>query len=121
MGQKLASLMEKYRWNWQFIGMEIVDPNQRGAMGDTMLHLAVESGALADVDVVGACGANVKAVGDTGNTPLHSAALTGNIAVARKLLELGADPRAKNEFDQTPADVAKLGDRGELGQILSSY
>jgi ankyrin repeat protein len=111
--------MEKYRWHWQFVGVEVTDPNQRGAMGDTMLHFATELGALEDIEVLVASGANVNAVGDIGNTPLHSAALLGEAAAAEKLLHLGADPSAKNDFGQTPADVARLGDRHQLAQILA--
>ncbi len=119
--ERLNCVMEKYRWHWQFVGMPVTEPNQPGAMGDTMHHFAVEAGALDDIDVLVASGANVNAVGDIGDTPFDSAALTGGAASAKKLLDLGADPNMKNEFGQTATDVASLGDRPHLAGILKTY
>jgi ankyrin repeat protein len=118
---ELDALVQKYRWHWQFVGDVPTDPNQRGAMGDTMLHFAVEAGSLEDMDVLVVNGANVNVVGDIGNTPLHSAALMGNVAAAKKLLELGADPNRKNDFDQTPADIARIGDHCQVADVIESY
>ena len=112
--------MEKYRWHWQFVGMPVTGPNQPGAMGDTMLHFAVEAGALEDIDVPVASGAHVNAVGDIGNPPFDSAAFTGGAASAKKLLDLGAGPNMKNEFGQTAAEVA-LGGRRRPAGILKTY
>lgn len=118
---KLAAVIEKYRLHPQFLGMNIESVSDAGAMGDTMLHLAVEMGATEDIEILIASGAAVNAIGDIGNTPLHSAALIGKVPVAETLLELGADPSLKNEFGETAADVAKIGGYDKLAEILSNY
>ena len=118
--QSLKAVILRYARHPQFLGLEIGDdPNQRGAMGDTLLHLAVESGNLEDMKVLVAAGANIDAVGDIGNTPLHSAALRGNFQVAKKLIEFGANTRLKNDFGETALDVAKNGKRNDIAVLLS--
>jgi uncharacterized protein len=91
------------------------DPNQRGAMGDTLLHLPAETG---DIQTLVDAGANVNAEGDIGNTPLHGAALRGKTRAAEKLLQLGANDKAHNQFGETPLDVAKNGGHREIVALL---
>ena len=120
---KLAAAIEKLRSHPQLIGIktDLTNPNQTGAMGDTMLHFAVETGTLEDVEVLIAAGANVNAIGDIGNTPLHSAAMMGKSSIAKKLLERGADPKLRNEFGQSAVDVARIGGHNELAEVLRTY
>ena len=105
----LTVVLEKYRYHPQFLGIDVVDPNQAGALDDTLLHIAARTGAVEDIDVLVAFGAQVNARGDLGNTPLHEAAMRGQAASIATLLRLGADPNLRNEFEQTAAEVAKLG------------
>jgi len=100
MNEKLAAIIEKYRSHPEFLGIEISDVNQPGAVDDTLLHLAARTGATEDVETLVACGANINAAGDLGNTPLHQAALTGQKDSVRTLLKLGASAKEKNEFGQ---------------------
>ncbi len=114
----LAAVIKKYRGHPEFLGLEISDPNQPGAVDDTLLHLTARLGALDDMRVLLAAGADVNAVGDLGNTPLHGAAMRGQTEAVRYLLELGADALIKNEFGETAANVAALGNHKAVVEIL---
>src|SRR5260221_2513546 len=100
MKEELAKVIKEYRAHPQFLGIDIDDPNQLGALDDTLLHIAASMGALHDIEVLVAAGADVNAAGDLGHTPLHQAAMSGHLASVRRLLELGADPKRRNEFNQ---------------------
>jgi len=93
----------------QFEDAPLTDVNQRGFEGDAPLHVASQWGALEDVEVLAAAGANVNQAGDLGNTPLHNAAFWGRLDVVKKLLALGANPLATNEHNKTPQKWARSG------------
>lgn len=115
---KLAGLVKKYGGHPEFLGLEITDVNQPGAMDDTMLHIAARKGELADVKLLVECGAKVNAIGDIGNTPLHGAAAKGHAVVVILLLENGADPNIKNKFGETAEAWAKTENHDEVARLL---
>jgi ankyrin repeat protein len=123
MNSGLADVIEKLRTHPQFLGAELdhANPNQRGAMGDTLLHIAVEIGSIEDVMTLIAAGADVNSIGDIGNTPVHSAAMLGKTEVAMRLLEFGGDPTRRNEFGESAVDVAKIGGHNGLAAALDGY
>lgn len=53
--------------------------------------------------------------GRGGETPLHAAAMGGNADSAYLLLARGADPLRKNAQGETPLDVARRGQQGQVG------
>lgn len=117
----LKDVLMKYQNHPEFLGQILTDPNQRGAVDDSPLHIAARKGELQDVEVLVAHGGNINSIGDLGNSPLHQAALSGHEAMVRLLLNLGADPSIKNEFSQTALDVAFLGKHNEVAKILRGY
>jgi uncharacterized protein len=119
--EKLAAVIEKYKQHPQFLRTEIRDPNQRGPLDDTLLHLAARRGAVDDIEVLVAAGANINAAGDLGYTPLHRAAMVGKLDAVKKLVDLGADPRIENELGETPSKVAELGGHEEIVALLQRY
>lgn len=120
MKEELARVIKKYQSHPQFLGIAITNPNERGALDDTMLHIAASMGAVEDIAVLVSAGANVNVSGDLGYTPLHQAAMSGHMSAVQKLLSLGADAKKKNKFDQTAADAAELGGHSEVSRILKS-
>ena len=82
-------------------------PDTVNKWGHTPLHIAVDGGSRAAVQLLLACGAvNVNAVDSKGATPLHVAAgladaRVGNWMVAA-LLKQGADPKALNHGGYSP-------------------
>lgn len=118
---KLAAVIEKYRNHPEFLGIDFEDPNQRGAVDDTILHIAARTGAVEDMKVLIDAGANVNAVGDMGHTPLHQAAMRGQVESVRLLLRSGAGPDIKNEYGQTAVDVAALGGHDEVLKALKAH
>ena len=120
MKDELEAVLDKYRSHPQFLGMELVDPNQRGAVDDTPLHLAARQGAIRDVEILVAYGAEINLAGELGNTALHCAALCGEAEMVKRLLELGADPSLANEFGQTALQLAQLDNHYEAETALQN-
>ena len=118
--EKLAAIIKKYSSYPEFLGIEIVAPDQAGAMDDTLLHLTARRGAVEDLEILLKSGGNVDVRGDLGNTPLHGAAMTGQLETAKLLLRHGANPAATNEFGQTPEKIAELGAHHHVVKLLKS-
>ncbi|WP_157375203.1 ankyrin repeat domain-containing protein [Burkholderia ubonensis] len=118
--EQLKSVFEKYKTHPEFLGLELTDPNQRGAVDDTLLHLAARKGAVDDMKVLIESGADVNIVGDLGNTPLHQAAMMRQVESVKFLLKCGAKKQLKNEFDQTPLDVAEISKNAEIIRLLKT-
>lgn len=116
--EKLQHIVRKYAMHPEFIGIEIEDVNQPGAVDDTLLHIAARTGQLEEIKLLLSCGADINRIGDLGNTPLHQAALTGQLAAVQVLLKAGANPRIRNEFEETAADVAQQGGHEDVFQLL---
>lgn len=116
--KKLTDVLQKYKDHPEFLGIDLVDANQPGALDDTPLHIASRMGEAEDVEALLANGAKVNIAGDLGNTPLHQAAMNGNCNIIRILLKSGANPKLTNEFDQTPLKVAELGDHDDAANLL---
>ena len=114
----LHDVLDKYRTHPEFLGIELTDANQAGAVDDTPLHIASRNGELEDIEILVAHGADVNASGDLGNSPLHQAAMAGQASAVKKLLELGANTTLENEFSQTALTVAQLGNHNEVVELL---
>ena len=119
--KKLQEVFDVYALHPEFIGLQIIDANQKGALDSGLLHIAVRKGNLEHIQVLVENGADINALGDLGFTPLHDAAITGQAKAAKLLLSLGANVSIKNEFNQTPLDVALLGGKTEVCEILKKY
>jgi ankyrin repeat protein len=111
---RLAAVNAKYRLHPEFLGLDLVDPNQPGAVDDTLLHLAARKGAVEDIEILAAAGAEINAIDDLGNAPLHQAAMRGQVASIKKLLDLGDNRDVANKFGQTALTVAELAGRDEM-------
>src|SRR5215469_8092781 len=117
MTEELAALIERYRHTPEFMFAELTDVNSTtGMTRDTLLHSAVISASIEDVDLLIRSGAKVNAQSDLGDTPLHHAASRGLLDIANRLIASGASRHLKNEFGQTPADVAALMKHKELAE-----
>src|SRR5229473_3710666 len=118
MNQNLKAVMDKYRTCPEFLTIDLVDVNQRGNSGDTLVHVAAVNEDVDDIGLLVACGAQVNAKGDLGNTPLHQVSSMGRTKSVKKLLQLGADPMIKNEFGETALELAELMGRSEVIRVL---
>lgn len=115
---ELLQVLKKYSSHPEFLGIELTDVNQPGAMDSTLLHIAAETGALDDMKILLESGAEINARGDMGNTPLHAAAMMGKVESVKFLIQHGADQTLKNEFDQTALNVAETGKKTAVSEIL---
>lgn len=115
---KLRAVIEKYKGHPEFLGIKITNPNQPGAVDDTLLHIAARRGDVESMEVLIECGALVNIAGDLGNTPLHQAAMRGQLEAVRFLLRQGADLTITNEFGQTASNVAEIGGHKEIVGLL---
>jgi ankyrin repeat protein len=110
----LTEVLDRYRSHPDYLGIELLDINQPGAVDDCPLHIASRSADLAQVALLVSLGANVNARGDLGYTPLHYSAMKGHWPIAEFLIGHGAKSDEKNEFEETPTDVARLGNHSEF-------
>jgi ankyrin repeat protein len=63
----------------------ILDPNYQGPFGNTLLHGAVVSGDVAEVQRLLAAGADPRIANREGKTPLHAAAILGHARIEQLL------------------------------------
>ena len=118
LNHDLKDILKKYANHPDFLGIDLVDPNQKGAIDDAPLHIAVRRGSEEDVLELLNHGADINMKGDLGNTPLHFAAMVGRAKIVKLLLKKGANPKLLNEFSETPLKVSQLGDKKEVEEIL---
>ena len=59
--EELSELMKRYRGTLEFMFSELTDVNSKGMTGDTLLHSAVITGGIQDVDLLIKAGAAVSA------------------------------------------------------------
>jgi len=78
------------------------DVNCSNKYGDTLLHLAAESGNLENVRLLLKNGASLCLRNYYGDTPLHWSVKSQNEEVILLFLECGADPDALNLYAETP-------------------
>jgi ankyrin repeat protein len=64
----------------------ILDPNYQGPFGNTLLHSAVVSGDIEEVQRLLAAGADPRIPNRDGKTPVEAAALLGHAAIEQLLL-----------------------------------
>ncbi|HTQ57770.1 MAG TPA: ankyrin repeat domain-containing protein [Bryobacteraceae bacterium] len=102
---------------------------ERGTNGNTLLNLAVSTGAkggpdqaLARVEALLGAGAEVNEPNDRGWTPLHQAAYSNQCAVAGALIEGGADLAAEaHGAGGTPLIVALFWGHREVADLLGRH
>lgn len=115
---KLEDVLKKYSEHPDFLGVEINDPNQLGAIDDAVLHIAVRRANMEDIQALLENGADINLKGDLGNTPLHYAAMKGNTSIISFLLKYRAKKNILNDFDQLPVKVAELGGHLDAANLL---
>ncbi|XP_049843243.1 ankyrin repeat domain-containing protein 65-like [Schistocerca gregaria] len=86
--------------------------------GDRKLIQAAQQGALEQLPLLLAAGADVRMRDASGQTALHWAADKGHLQVARCLLEGGAEADARDGGQSTPLHVAALYGHTGLVQLL---
>lgn len=116
---KLSELIKKYSNHPDFLGSDILDVNQKGAIDDTMLHISSRRNLTDEILILLASGANIDIQGDLGYTPLQYACMQGNTEAVKILLEYSANTKIKNEFGQTAIDIARLSKKKNSELIIS--
>ncbi|NLA19046.1 hypothetical protein GPU89_21075 [Burkholderia cepacia] len=109
----LQEVFDAYKRHPEFLGLNIEDVKQRGALDSTLLHIASRTGNLEYINVVVNAGADIKIRGDFDSMPLHEAAQAVEL-----LLSIGAHTTLKNEFQQIPLDVAILSEKRAVCELL---
>jgi ankyrin repeat protein len=88
-------------------------------MGDSLLHVAVESGKAEMVELIIDKGVDVNVQGDSRATPLHLAAMSGNLEIAALLINRNANVNAIGfRDDSTPLHVAAIHGHAAVVQLL---
>lgn len=117
----IHQVLQRYSRHAEFLGEELTDVGQVGAMGSQVIHLASFADHWEDVEELIQAGADVNATGDLGLRPLHYAVLGGSLGALKLLLTQGADASKENEYGETPAQMAHILGHGEIeAELLSS-
>jgi ankyrin repeat protein len=111
MNDELKALLSRIGNTVPFLGVDLIDPNQRGNFDTTPLSISVSWGDVRAVLILLDAGADVNAKLEYAETPLHEAARTDNVEIVKLLLSRGARTDAVSEFGKTPLDVALSRDK----------
>ena len=93
---------------------------QRGVLGYTPLHEAVNSGHSEVLELLLEHGGNPNCSANSGYTPLHLAVSSGHVNCIRVLLANNADISITNESGKTPIQIAELNSKHDIMKILRS-
>ncbi|MBI1178935.1 MAG: hypothetical protein GC201_00150 [Alphaproteobacteria bacterium] len=102
----------------EYLGIQLVDPNQHGIFGDTPLHVAAGWGEVDAVRLLLDAGAMVDSRGERNDTPLYSAVSSGNLDVVRLLVDRGASTKVTNDDGDSPLDSARWLKKEEIAEFL---
>ena len=109
MNRKLSvnEISERYKHLPEFDGLEFTDVNQRGNLGNSLLHVASTNGVLNEVLSLLEAGADPNLKGGDGSTPLYDAVSQRHYEVAKALFEHGASADIKIDiFEMSPKEYA---------------
>ena len=96
------------------------DPNERDAIGRTLLYYAAQNGRMETIRILLANGACVDAPNSGGFTPLHGTAFRGYHAAAGLLLDHGARVDGRTTLGRTPLYwAAYKGNRDTIRFLLN--
>lgn len=118
--KNIQSILEKYANHPDFLGIDIIDINQKGSIDDAILHIAVRKNNIKDIEVLLENGADVNLAGDLGYTPIQYACMFGNVDAVKILLMSNADPMIQNEFGQTAFDIANLSKKENKAELIEN-
>ncbi len=104
-----------------FFDKRIRHVNQRGADGDTPLHIVCSWGDVEAAGVLLDAGAGVNAPGDMGRTPLFDAVCSGNTELIALLINAGADFNQPDDYGKTPMQLAINLGKEDVAGFLASY
>lgn len=90
----------------EFLGVKLIDVNQKGLHGSTPLSVAATRGDVEEVRALLEGGADPNGRGEHGVTPLHDAVGQEHVEVARLLIRKGARIDIAADFGGTPKDWA---------------
>ena len=104
----------------EFLGIHLVDVNQRGIFGNTPLAVVTSWGEVEAVSRLLEGGADVNAKNEDGYTALRQAVMFDDHLVVERLLEAKASVSIKNDEGDTPLDLAKrLGNDGLVSRLTT--
>ena len=104
----------------EFLGVRLVDVNQKGIFGNTPLSVVITWGDLEAVSLLLDAGADVNAQGEHGYTALHDAVSFEQLDIVDRLKEAQASLLIRNDDGRTPLELAKLlGKDAVIGRLTS--
>jgi ankyrin repeat protein len=114
----VADVLARIQHVTEFLGVKLIDPNQRGIFGNTPLTVAVVWGDLDAARILLDAGAEVNAKVEDGQTPLHFAVEFGNLDIVRLLVGRGASLDLRDDDGHTPMAVAAIRGKQDMVDLL---
>ncbi|WP_431262941.1 ankyrin repeat domain-containing protein [Roseateles chitinivorans] len=117
----LEELLDDYRTLPEYLGLDLKGIEQVSHFGDRPIHVAATRGAIAELSILAAAGANLDAAGEHGYTALHCAVEQGAMDAVLWLLSHGADPSQRNMHEDSPQELARLLDEDDIANVLENF
>ena len=120
MNSELEKVLAKIRRAdlFYFMNVKLNDPNVRGGLGITPLHIVATWGDVESARVLLDAGAEIDVPAEDDYTALHEAIEQGHFEVVKLLVSRGADLNRKCEFGNA-VELAILGKREEIKKFLN--
>jgi ankyrin repeat protein len=116
----LNNILKEMKELPDFHGINLSGVNDKGAFGNTPLHIAAIRGDIDAVQILLDYGAEINAQGEGGYTPLHEAVEQGHYDIVELLFKNGSSVSIKNEDELTAIDLAKITADNNIIKLLKS-
>jgi len=93
----------------------------RDSGGNTVLHKAIELGAVSLVQMALDAGIDVNLKNNAGDTGAHIAATSDNVEVLQLLLDYGIDLDIRNNKQRTFEDIARINRCKGIEKLVRNY
>lgn len=117
----INDLLRDYQTLPEYSGIVLADVNQMSLFGDQPINVAATRGAIEEMEILLAHGANINFPGEHGYTPLHNAVEQGKLDAVKWLLKNGANKTVCNNIGDSPLDLAKILGEDEIASLLDEF
>ncbi|MDR1995003.1 ankyrin repeat domain-containing protein [Azonexus sp.] len=115
----INDLLRDYQTLPEYSGITLTNANQVSLFGDRPINVAATRGAIEEMAVLLAHGADLNCPGEHGYTALHNAVEQGKSEAVAWLLAHGADRSIRNQAGECPSDLAEILGEDKIATLLA--
>lgn len=117
----LEVLLQDYNQLTEYLGIDLIDANQKSNFGDYPIHIASVRGNIDEIKILLDNGADINTIGEHGYTALHNAVEQGHIQMVEFLLHQGANTHIKNNIHLTAKALANTVGNHTIYQMIDDF